>query len=371
MKKIGIVTFHRAMNCGAMLQAFALQEVLNRKFNAMILDYRCEELERVYKYKRSLKGYIKFLARYILKHRACAQEINRSKLFVRFSETYFRKSEKYFKTTVYKANNKFDYFVAGSDQIWNPKWSKADWNYLLDFAEDSKKYSYAASFGGDTVENQYKAKITSSLNSFRSILIREYSGLDILKKLGVENNCTGVVCDPVLLLSKEEWISIFNLHSENKDYIFLYFAASQLNSVEFAKRIANETGKRVIYYNSFGSKNIDDSFENLIEAGPVEFLSLIYNAGLVVTTSFHALAFSLIFNTPFVYELSKNKNNNNSRLENLASICEVETRKLDSIENFVFQDIDWKNVNEHLAKYKAESEKLLFKYLPNSESENL
>lgn len=367
MKKVGIVTFHRAMNCGAMLQAYALQEVLNRKFDTFILDYRCEELERVYNYKRSLKGYIRFFARFFLKHGTCSQEIGRSDLFIQFSNNYFRKSKKYTIKNVYKANNEFDFFIAGSDQIWNPKWSKADWNYFLDFADNYKKYSYAASFGGDKVEEQYKSKIASSLSTFQSILVREESGLGILESLGIKNDHIGAVCDPVLLLSREEWLSQFDLRTGNKGYIFLYFAASQTNSVEFAKKIAKETGKKVIYYNSFGTKNIDDSFENLIKAGPIEFLSLIYNADLVITTSFHALAFSLIFNTPFVYELNKKKNNNNSRLENLASICDVEARKLDSVETFEFETINWNKVNERINNYRTESERFLFKCLPDSE----
>ena len=72
MKKAGIVTFHRAMNCGAMLQAYALQEVLGRRFDAYILDYRCEEFEYVYKYKRSIKSYIRFLGKFILKYSSIA-----------------------------------------------------------------------------------------------------------------------------------------------------------------------------------------------------------------------------------------------------------------------------------------------------------
>ena len=105
----------------------------------------------------------------------------------------------------------------------------------------------------------------------------------------------------------------------------------------------------------------------MIKAGPIEFLSLIYNADLVITTSFHALAFSLIFNTPFVYELNKKKNNNNSRLENLASICDVEARKLDSVETFEFETINWNKVNERINNYRTESERFLFKCLLDSE----
>ena len=94
MKKVGIITFHRAMNCGAMLQAYALQEVLNKKFSVSILDYRCKNIEYLYNYKRKLSGYVRFAARYILKHSIVVQEINRARLFIQFSNDYLHKSKR-------------------------------------------------------------------------------------------------------------------------------------------------------------------------------------------------------------------------------------------------------------------------------------
>ena len=122
--------------------------------------------------------------------------------------------------------------------------------------------------------------------------------------------------------------------------------------------------KKVIFYNSFGTKNVDDSFENYIDAGPIEFLSLIYNADLVISTSFHALAFSLIFNTPFIYELNKEKGNNNSRLENLATIFDIKGRELQSVNELEFEEIEWNKINIKLEKYRMDSEKVLFESLP-------
>ena len=243
MKRIGIVTFHRAMNCGAMLQAYALQEVLRKKYNVAILDYRCDELEHVYGYKKGVKKYFRFWAKFLLKHDKWKKENKRSHLFIKFSDDYFLKSNKYTSKDVTKANNEFDIFVAGSDQIWNPKWSNEDWNYYLSFAESSKKYSYAASFGGDTIDAEYRTQIANYLKTFKKILLREYSGLDLLKKMGINNTDVDVVCDPVFLLSKKEWQKRFYFEVDKKNYIFLYFATNQTNSIQFAKKVAKRTEK--------------------------------------------------------------------------------------------------------------------------------
>lgn len=360
MKRIAIVTFHRAMNCGAMLQAYALQEVLRKKHNAVILDYRCEELEYVYGYKKNFKKHLRCLGKFFLKHNSWVQETKRFRLFVEFSDKYFVKSARYNSKNVVDANEKFDIFIAGSDQIWNPKWSNEDWNYYLNFADSLKRYSYAASFGGDTIDNKYKVQITKYLKTFQSILLREYSGLNLLKILDVHNRNVGVVCDPVFLLSKNEWLKRFNLNPSKKGYIFLYFATNQTNSVQLAKKLAKKMGEKVIFYNSFATKNIDESFENCIAAGPSEFLSLIYNADLVISTSFHALAFSLIFNVPFIYELNKEEKNNNSRLENLATIFKIKGRELQSVDDIEYEEINWDRINACLEKYKSDSEKALF-----------
>ncbi|MGN0417950.1 polysaccharide pyruvyl transferase family protein [Anaerostipes faecalis] len=363
MKKVAIITFHRAMNCGAMLQAFALQNILSRKYDSYILDYRCKEIEYVYGYRKSIKKRVKMLAKLALRTQSTIQEIKRSRSFKKFAKEYLRVSECYTDRTVNRANKLFDAFIAGSDQIWNPKWSNKDWNYYLTFADPNKKYSYSASFGGASISQDNKDEIKNNLLSFRSILVREHSAVDIIQNLGIAINNISVTCDPVFLISKKEWIEKFQLCEKKDGYILLYFATTQTNSVEVVKRIVKRTGKKVIYFNSFDVKSIDASFENLIVAGPVEFVSLIMNADLVITTSFHAMAFSLIFNTPFLYELNTNKENNNSRLENLASIFSVEHREITSCDRVDYKDIDWNRVNFTLEKYKEDSMVTLFQSL--------
>ena len=92
--------------------------------------------------------------------------------------------------------------------------------------------------------------------------------------------------------------------------------------------------------------------ENILSAGPIEFLEYIRNADYVVTSSFHALAFSIIFNVPFYYELCKDGSNNNERLENVANIFNLKDREIVGDGKLIqTNNIDWKNVNLVLDNY--------------------
>lgn len=369
MKKTAIITFHRAMNCGAMLQAYALQQILSTKYYTDILDYRCEEIEYVYGYKRTLKERVKDVARWILRYRRMKATQLCKKRFIEFSKQYFISSRAYRKTTICEADAEYDVFVAGSDQIWNLKLTGHDWTYFLDFAPPSKRYSYAASFGSLMLAGEDKERARAEFSKFNSLLVREKSGTEILKGLGCDITCGKVVSDPVFLLNKQEWINKLNLTKNPNGYIFIYVVARQTNSMEFARKMAQKTGKPV-YYISLYPSECDKSFKQVVPAGPVEFLEYILNADLVITTSFHAMAFSLIFNTSFVYELDKRAENANERLENLAKIFSVEDRELVDLDHEITNDLDWDRINGIIAEYSQTSKDILFESLRNGENPN-
>ena len=185
MKKIGIITFHRALNYGAKLQAYALQETLKAEYDVSIIDYRCPFIENIYynpffKKKKS----IKFLIKNILCYKKLKQlNIAKKQLydeFLKFDLQYLNiSSKKYLPENIAEANNEYDYFIAGSDQIWNLRLTGRDWNYFLEFADNSKKYSYAASFGGG-IQDEDIIDIANRLKTFQSLLVRERSGVNII-----------------------------------------------------------------------------------------------------------------------------------------------------------------------------------------------
>lgn len=371
MKKVGIVTFHRAKNYGAMLQAYALQETLENRYDTLIVDYRCQEIEAKYYAKKTLKRKGKDFLKIFFQTNYILGVNKKNKSFDYFLKKYLNTSQPYDNQNISKANSEFDIFIAGSDQIWNMKWSGEDWNYFLEFADDEKKLSYGVGLG-DSIEDSKKSRVLKNVNSFCTVLTREEEGKKLLKSIGVKSEIA-TVCDPVFLLDKKQWeskLALDRIERIKRKYILLYFVAKQRDSIEFARKIARERQLELVYININAEKNIPADFTNIIGIGPIEFLSLIRNAEIIITTSFHAMAFSLIFNKNFYYELCKDGSNNNSRLVNLANICGVGSREIINQEQGEAIEIDWKKVNDRIEHYAEESSEILLNKMQSMAGEH-
>lgn len=366
MKRIAIITFHRTNNYGAALQAYALQKVLSKKYTATILDYRSPYLEAIYLGEKSgLKDRIRSFIRRIIYPIKTRQLDCRKERFTSFYSRYHVLSERtYNKGNIASANDCYDLFVTGSDQVWNPHLSRGDWSYFLDFAPSYKRYSYAASVS-KTNTNDENERIRNELNQFQSILIREYKAADFLKSIGINQNVTAV-CDPVFLLRADEWQCIYPLTERiyKKRYVLLYTVANVKNSFQFAQSVAKHNHIGLISISSNQSVKTIKGIKSILDAGPIEFLNYIRNAEYVITSSFHAMALAIIFNVPFYYELCQDGSNNNERLENIAEIFSLEDRQIISNELNTIDIIpDWDRVNAILEKYRKESTDILFNSL--------
>lgn len=361
MINIATLTFHRVMNCGAVLQAYALQHYCSKFANTQILDYRCDYLEKKYGYKKTIIRRIKNFIKIIIRDKEYLLIAQRRKKFTTFYQKYLVTSKMYTPKNVKDSVIKFDGFIAGSDQIWNPKWSGEDWNYFLEFAPSEKRYSYAASFGAKEVRESYYNRALSNLSLFQKLLIREKQGLTIVNDMDISTE-PQLVCDPVFLFSKEEWEKQFNLQKSNDKFIFVYFTGSPTNAVPFIKKLSAKTGLKVIYFNSFSLVNVDDSFENMTNVGPLDFLNYIFNAEYVVSTSFHAIAFSILFNTKFFYELNKNGDNDNSRVESIIDEIGIPNCEIKNGDLFETK-WNWNEINNKISLYANSSQELLMNML--------
>lgn len=370
MKKIGIMTFHRAKNYGAMLQSYALQETLNKKFDTYLVDYRCPEIEEKYYAKKTLVRKIKNFLKLFFQTEYILSVNKKNRRFNEFVNNFLKTSKPYYAQNIAEANNEFDAFIAGSDQIWNMKWSGTDWNYFLEFADSNKKFSYAVGLG-NSIDEAYKMRILKDVESFQAILTREEDGRRLLKSIGVKKEI-GTVCDPVFLLGKKEWtekLALEQIEKKRKKYLLLYFVAKPTDAIPFAKKIAEQDDLEIVYVNINAEKNIPSDFTDVIGIGPREFLGLIKNAEVVITTSFHAMAFSLIFNKNFYYELCKDGSNNNSRLENLANICDVTDREILTSYPTRENEINWDAVNNSINCYAKDSLRVLLDKIENAMGE--
>lgn len=372
LKRIAIITFHRTSNYGAALQTFALQTKLSNKYTVDILDYRNSYLEKNYLAKtNSFSEKARVIVRrlvYPVKTRRL--DIRRKRFELFYKKFHVLSNIIYNADNIRTASDNYDAFIVGSDQVWNLHLSRNDWNYFLEFAPPLKRYSYAASISiKNTAEINHR--IQRDLNEFQSILVRENTAVSFLQSIGV-NKQVIAVCDPVFLMSADEWEKNLPIAVGNNTgkHILLYTVANVQESLDFAKKLGMYNKLPVISISSNQSVKTVDGVVNIFDAGPIEFLRYIREAAYVVTSSFHAMAFSIIFNVPFYYELCRDGSNNNDRLENVAEIFHLQDRNINNVKSESdSNDINWDEVNSLLKGYRDISATLLLDSLKNIRGE--
>lgn len=326
---IEILTFNRAINYGAVLQAYALKETICKYEACEIINYKCIPIENAYKpFKRGLvKGMIYWLEYY--------KKYKKFHTFIASISTNEIVDKNDF--------NNIDYekIIVGSDQVWNYGCSGNDETFLLPNIE-TKKYSYAASFGVAELPEKQVPFFKEQLSKFRYISVREKTGQDICKnQLGLSAE---VVLDPTLLLTKEEWADSLRIKYNRKAYILVYTLGLNRKVKETAQKIARQLGIPV--YNI--STSAKDFFGNKVikSAGPKEWVKLFYNAAFVVTDSFHGTAFSVNFNKPF-YSFADNERA--SRIVDLLDTLGLQNRLNPTLEEVNSEtEIGYVSVNKKL-----------------------
>lgn len=348
--KVGILTFHRALNYGALLQAYALQNFLDScGMESYIVDYRSDYIEYFYKPVKAnpFKDTKTFIRELLYKNK----NVGKRKKFDAFINQYIKMTRSlYSYSELIKLNDEFDFFLTGSDQVWNWRWSGFDKTYFLDFSDIGKRYSYAASFGFDTVPDDKKDIYISLLNQFQAISVREKSGVDLIKKLTSRDAVNSI--DPTLLISVETWNSIAEKPSEN-GYVLLYTLENSEELENLAFSLARKYHVEVI--------RIVDTIRKIGEykskgfLSPAEFVGLFANATSVVTNSFHGLMFSCIFEKEFHIAYQKGENAPNARLIDFVREYDLECRVFGSAVYAPEKEVDYKKFQEILDRKRAES----------------
>lgn len=364
MKRVGIVTFHRAFNYGAALQAYALQHVLEEKCYSKIIDYRSPSIESKYYDDKRLKSIVKNQVKWVLRRDEMRLRFIRKKNYISFQNQFMKTSKAFTYDNIKTTNNQYDIFITGSDQVWNSEIVKTDLNYFLRFAEPIKRRCYAASFGNESILSSSNIdEIRELISSIKDPLLREEEGFEILRKLDTKNYSEArLVCDPVFLMDKEQWINGLGLKEKKDNYIFIYIVAPSNNALKIAKNLSEITGFSVRYCNAEGScKDVPPWCEDAMSLNVVEFVETILNARYIVTTSFHGMAFSILFNKDFYYELKHSgRSTNNSRLINLSRVFKLDNREIISCEIPTMDKIQYSKINPILEEYRSNSRKLLF-----------
>lgn len=351
-KKVGIVTFHRALNYGAVLQAYALQQFLAKNgIENEIIDYISPAIEEHYKPFHVVKGnYIRAIARGFL----CSGIIyKKKKRFLAFRDKYLCISPSYHNIEeLRECNSIYKYFVAGSDQVWSPECVDFDENYFLTFSVSQKKFSYAASIGAKKIPDSMEQEYYNRLHDFQAISLREEEACSILQKsISVEPK---VHLDPTLLLNEENWSMITGEKPHSLPYLLLFNVEKPIEDIEFAKKIAHERGLDIIYINDRTVVK-DKEIHYVVAPSPEEFVTYFKYASCVVTNSFHGTAFSVIFHKDVFVEL-ENLKKRNVRSEALLAMLGIEGRDISEIAKLdKNRPINWDKADAVITSKRLES----------------
>lgn len=362
--KVGILTLPLYTNYGGILQAYAMMNVLKKmghevwlidKIKSPDLEYSQMPLEYT---KRIIKKY--FLRRpntHIFREKYARYEFG---VLSQFTEPFI---EKHIPLRIFVLSpddlekNQFDAIIVGSDQIWRPKYYPKIENAFLNFTLgwDLKRISYAPSFGTDDWE--YSAKQTKQcaelLKKFDAVSVRETSGVQLCsEKFGVDATH---VLDPTMLVKVEDYIAIIENVQKSDGSLLTYILDRTPEKDAVVNVIKERNGYKSFQVNS-ETEDKNASLEDRI-APPIErWLRGFYDAEFVITDSFHACVFSIIFNKPFI--VYGNENRGLARFKSLLSIFGLENRLISSTKKSIEvleNPINWGKVNEILHERRLSS----------------
>ena len=323
MLRTGLITFHFSHHYGAQLQAYATMKAIQGLGHACeIIDYRLPDAvraSRLYKKSATVRGVISD-AHTTLHYTKFKRRVDRFNAFV--AEEMNQTAKRYGGFADLQADPPaYDVYVAGSDQIWNPyifEDRQFDPSFLLAFAKEGRKISYAPSFAVSELPQDKAAQLREYLEPFSALSVREKKGQKLVEQY--TGRTARVVLDPTLLLRQEDWAKQANPPEDKKPYILCYFVSDPGAAAPYAKALSERTGLPIVQL-AGARRKIDGCSKLIFDAGPKEFLGLFRNADYVVTNSFHGAVFSLQFGRPFFTSMSPKEleNPTDSRIYSLLS----------------------------------------------------
>lgn len=350
--KIGILTYHRSHNYGALLQAIATRHVLESMGHEVYyVDYWPGYHKRMYSF---------FNIRYIIKK----DVVDSLRYIYKFLRTYSIKKErrknmntfisKYINPYCKPMTEVFDILVYGSDQIWRKQPENVGYNpvyFGFHNIKTRKHVAYAASMGILPITEKDKEIIKNLVSHIDNISVREQDLAQLLNQLGFKN--VNVCLDPTFLLSAEQWRSLFDipLTKSTEKYVLYYCLQPNAFSLKSIKEFAKRKGFSLKIIITDYSKKESETY--ISTSAPDKFIQLFSNAEFIFTSSFHGLVFSIIFNKPFYASFESNSGRAQSLLSYLGLMnyllppqCKFEEK---------YNDICYKNINLKLDKLRRMS----------------
>lgn len=308
-KRVGIITFHASHNYGSMLQAYALQRVVTELgYDCEIINFRTAKQKNIYRpfflrndHYQSKRWKLKAIAYPIL----AFNDIRKYNLFEKFIKERMRVTTKTYSTfeELESANLNYDTYISGSDQIWNTACLDFDKSYYLGFVKSGKKIAYAPSMGpvsDKDISVAYYPMIKDYVKQYDSLSVREEG---TAKKINEISGLTpSVMIDPTLLVKSEEWSLMARSQPMVKgEYIFLYTPRYDRDLYVEALKFAKKNNLKIVVtiHDCYGEWKSNKYFKFVTAVGPIEFLNLIKFSKFVISGSFHAVVFSILFSKSF------------------------------------------------------------------------
>lgn len=354
--KIGILTLNGYNNYGNRLQNYALEEtirVIGFEVETIIVDRSnkaklSKRLNKISSIKKLADKIYKKLSLYYNKKNI----IKRREKFIDFSKTYIHESDYALSIDSMPDNfsDSYNYFVTGSDQVWNPNNLHGTTFYFLTFAEKCKRIAYAPSFGVSEIKPEFVENYKEWISEMHKISVREDDGAKIIKELAGRD--APVLVDPTILLTKEKWLSI-SKEANNKPkgkYLLTYFLGGIPDN--YKKQIKN-----IVTENKLEVINLGDIREKeTYRTGPSEFIDYINDCSIFCTDSFHGAVFSILLEKPFIVFERIGSASMYSRIDTLLNKFELNDRKVENMSwgEDVF-DVDFSHIPPILAAERKKS----------------
>ena len=379
MKKIYLMPLEaKPDNYGGLLQEYALQEECKKLgFDVTIINDVFLERRSVFSVKSDIRNFsFAWLLSKIKEKKARKDnrlsEENKNHLSERrkkidlFRKEYMQFSAPCKQTELEEIVHDGFAVIVGSDQVWNP--AMTSYPLFLDFVKSQRKIAYAASISRDSLTKREQHILKPLIDDFDYVSLREERGKELLDSF-CSIDCT-VVLDPTMLVESSIWHRLTQKRVISEKYVFCYFLGGDIKIREEARAFATYKGLELVTIPLLKKENlvVDESYDyvSFIEASPVDFLNLVRYAEYVVTDSFHAVVFSLIFNRPFfVTGREMAGHTANSRLSTLLGYFDLTARMSfsDKLVDIIDDPIDYTSIEKKLSLLRQNSEGFLLNAL--------
>ncbi len=377
--KVGIITIHNSPNYGACLQSFALYEYLSQTgYDVEIIDlhrpyhadYRPSRRFRPYtrqhnEKEQCFRAWLGRIRRNLLQkitkrkithqpqtatNSVAIQKFDSFNSQIRLSKPYYGIDE------LYENPPQYDVYITGSDQVWNPTQSYCLEPYFLTFVRKGRRVSYASSIGIEQLTSRERKDFRHWLDKYDAISVREKQAQELLQTISAKT--IEQVADPTFLLDYEYWKNL-SIEPVERNYILLFMLSFNKDLFEYGKRLAKESGKKLMVLDHVFPFDSDGSFTIVYDAGPQEFIGYIACADVVITDSFHCTVFSIIMGAHNFYTYIAPWNKRGSRIVDLLNTFHLEKHLLNSSLNQSMSELELETIDRiNIMKvYESEQEK--------------